>query len=62
MQNRLCRNYLGEKPTYEIKSVKAGRQWNNIDVWALVNEKHFIVIEDKKERKNILTNLTDILK
>lgn len=33
---------------YEIKTVKVGRQWNNIDVWALVNDKYFIVIEDKK--------------
>ncbi len=25
----------------------SGRQWNNIDVWALVNDKYFIAIEDK---------------
>ena len=42
---------LGENSTYEIKTVEAGRQWNNIDVWALVNEEHFIVIEDKKGTK-----------
>lgn len=31
----------------DVKSVKAGRQWNNIDVWAEVNEKYLIIIEDK---------------
>jgi hypothetical protein len=36
----------GEPPT-SISSVKAGRQWENIDVWAEVNDSHFIIIEDK---------------
>lgn len=45
------RELLGKNSTYKIKTVKAGRQWNNIDVWALVNEEHFIVIEDKKGTK-----------
>ena len=31
----------------EITSVKADRQWENIDVWAEVNESHLIIIEDK---------------
>lgn len=31
----------------EIKSVKVGRQWENIDVWAEVNDDYFILIEDK---------------
>ena len=30
-----------------IVKVEAGRQWENIDVWAKVNEKYLIVIEDK---------------
>ena len=30
-----------------IEKVKAGRQWNNIDVWVEVNDKYFIIIEDK---------------
>jgi hypothetical protein len=30
-----------------IEKVKAGRQWNNIDVWAEVNDKYLIIIEDK---------------
>ena len=31
----------------EIQKVEAGRQWKNIDVWAKVNDKFLIVIEDK---------------
>ncbi len=31
----------------EIKKVDAGRQWNNIDIWAEVNDKYVIIIEDK---------------
>jgi hypothetical protein len=31
----------------EIKKIDAGRQWNNIDIWAEVNDQLFIVIEDK---------------
>lgn len=34
-----------------IKSVKAGRQWNNIDVWAVINDHYFLLIEDKKGTK-----------
>ncbi len=30
-----------------IKNVEAGRQWQGIDVWAKVNDKYLIVIEDK---------------
>jgi len=31
----------------EIKKVKAGRQWENIDIWAEVNDEYLIIIEDK---------------
>lgn len=31
----------------DIVCVKAGRQWENIDIWAEVNKKYFIIIEDK---------------
>lgn len=31
----------------QINKVEAGRQWENIDVWAEVNDKYLIVIEDK---------------
>jgi len=30
-----------------IVTVRAGRQWENIDVWAEVNDKYLIIIEDK---------------
>ena len=30
-----------------IRSVEVGRQWENIDIWAEVNDDSFIVIEDK---------------
>ena len=30
-----------------IVSVDAGRQWEGIDIWATVNEKYLIIIEDK---------------
>lgn len=31
----------------EITKVEAGRQWENIDVWAEVNDQYLIIIEDK---------------
>jgi len=34
-------------PPNEINRVEAGRQWENIDVWAEVNDSHLIIIEDK---------------
>lgn len=42
---------LGKDNFFAVESVEAGRQWNNIDVWALVNNKYFLVIEDKKGTK-----------
>jgi PD-(D/E)XK nuclease superfamily len=35
------------KKSILIKKVSAGRQWNDIDVWADINEKYLIIIEDK---------------
>lgn len=31
----------------DIINVEAGRQWKNIDVWAKINNKYLIIIEDK---------------
>jgi hypothetical protein len=31
----------------KITNVKAGRQWKNIDVWVEINNKYFLIIEDK---------------
>ena len=42
---------LGRDNQYPIETIETGRQWNNIDVWALVNNKYFLVIEDKKGTK-----------
>ncbi len=42
---------LGKDKSYNIEKIETGRQWKNIDVWALVNDQHFIVIEDKKGTK-----------
>ena len=42
---------LGKDSSYKIETVEAGRQWNNIDVWALINNQYFLVIEDKKGTK-----------
>lgn len=33
----------------QILKVKAGRQWENIDVWAEINDKYLIIIEDKTD-------------
>ena len=38
---------IGQTPDYQIHKVEAGRQWNNIDIWAEVNDEYFIGIEDK---------------
>jgi hypothetical protein len=38
---------LGQSSDYQITKVKAGRQWNNIDIWAEINDEYFIGIEDK---------------
>ncbi len=45
------KSLIGESQDYQIKNIEAGRQWNNIDIWAKVNDDYFIVIEDKKGTK-----------
>lgn len=59
------RKLLDKGADYEIHSIEAGRQWNNIDVWVQVNEEYFIVIEDKKgtsEHSNQLERYSKIAK
>ena len=34
-------------PPSTLTKVKAGRQWDNIDIWAEITDSHLIVIEDK---------------
>lgn len=56
---------LGKDKSIKIEKVVAGRQWNNIDVWALINEKYFLVIEDKKgtsEHSNQLKRYAELSK
>lgn len=56
---------LGKDRSIKIKKVVSGRQWNNIDVWALINEKYFLVIEDKKgtsEHSNQLKRYAELSK
>jgi len=38
---------LGQTADYQINKVEADRQWNNIDIWAEINDEYFIAIEDK---------------
>ena len=38
---------LGKSVDYQINKVEAGRQWNNIDIWAEINDEYFIGIDDK---------------
>lgn len=38
---------LGNGSDFLINKVVAGRQWNNIDIWAEINDEYFIGIEDK---------------
>lgn len=39
---------LQEDENYKIENIEVGRQWKKIDVWALINNEYFLVIEDKK--------------
>lgn len=41
-----------------INKVEAGRQWKNIDVWAEVNDKYLIIIEDKTHTSHHSNQLT----
>jgi hypothetical protein len=38
---------IGKDADYQIIKSNAGRQWNNIDIWAEINDEYFVVIEDK---------------
>lgn len=39
---------LKEAPDFQIHSLEAGRQWNNVDLWAEINGETLLIIEDKK--------------
>lgn len=42
----------------DIVKIKAGRQWQNIDVWAEINDKYLLVIEDKTNTSHHSNQLT----
>lgn len=55
---------IGVPNNYIITKVIAGRQWNNIDIWAEVNDEYFIGIEDKTntgEHSNQLERYKEIV-
>lgn len=49
-----------QQPTFDqpILKVNAGRQWENIDVWAEINDKYLIIIEDKTYTSHHSNQLT----
>lgn len=47
LAQNFVRMLLGKDSSFEIKSIEVGRQWENIDIWAEINEDAFLVIEDK---------------
>ena len=56
---------LEKDHSFKIEKVEVRKQWKNIDVCALVNEKYFLVIEDKKgtkEHSNQLIRYSEIAK
>lgn len=37
----------GKEQDFEISSIDVGRQWENIDIWAEINDDTFLLVEDK---------------
>ena len=37
----------GKDSNFKIDSVDVGRQWENIDIWAEINDNTFLIVEDK---------------
>lgn len=44
---RMLLQLFGVPDNYRINKVVAGRQWENIDVWAEINDEYLLIIEDK---------------
>lgn len=44
---KLLQKMLGVDSSFAINSIKVGCQWQNIDIWAEVNDDIFLIIEDK---------------
>ena len=43
----LVRTLLHKNDSFIVNSITVGRQWQNIDIWAEINEDIFLIIEDK---------------
>ena len=43
----LVRTLLNTDETFTVNSIEVGRQWQNIDIWAEINDDIFLIIEDK---------------
>jgi len=48
---KFIRELLQKDSSFKVETVEAGRQLKHIDVWAKINNKYFIIIEDKKGTK-----------
>lgn len=44
---KFVRLLAGKSDDFHIESVDVGRQWENIDIWAEINDNTFLIIEDK---------------
>ena len=44
---KFVRLLTGKDESFPINNIDVGRQWENIDVWAEINDDTFLVIEDK---------------
>lgn len=56
---------LGKDKSYSVETVEVRKQWNNIDVSALVNNEYFLLVENKKgsqEHSNQLNKYLEIAK
>ena len=49
--HRIGQNFVrllaGKDSDFKIDSVDVGRQWENIDIWAEINDNTFLIVEDK---------------
>ena len=44
---KLVRTLLNAEDSFVINKIEVGRQWQNIDIWAEINDDVFLIIEDK---------------
>ncbi len=49
--HRIGENFVrlltGKGPDFRIEHIEVGRQWENIDIWAEINEDTILIVEDK---------------